>query len=110
MKPKPGSAAIAITSKSDPSRSSSSTTTFGPCCSICRWSVSRNAASGPAAPGIQSSGTLEQLLLHGCEGAHVLTAELGDDPPARRPLDETELEQVGLVDVLDRVGLLAERD
>ena len=32
------------------------------------------------------------------------------DPSARRPLDEAELEQVRLVDVLDRVRLLAERD
>ena len=40
----------------------------------------------------------------------MLAAELGDDPPARRALEEAELEQVRLVDVLDRVGLLAERD
>src|SRR5262249_1377842 len=42
--------------------------------------------------------------------ADVLAAELGDDPPARRALEEAELEQVRLVDILDRLGLLAERD
>ena len=40
----------------------------------------------------------------------VLAPELRDRAPARRPLDEPELEQIRLVDVLDRVGLLAERD
>ena len=35
---------------------------------------------------------------------------LGDDTAAIRALDEAELQQVGLVDVLDRVGLFAERD
>ena len=39
-----------------------------------------------------------------------LSAQFRDDSPPRRPLDEPELEQVRLVDVLDRVGLLAERD
>ena len=37
-------------------------------------------------------------------------AELGDDASARRALQESELEQVRLVDVLDRLRLLAERD
>src|ERR687896_1357946 len=37
-------------------------------------------------------------------------SELRHNPPPRRPLDEAELEEVGLVDVLDRVGLLAEGD
>ena len=36
--------------------------------------------------------------------------EVGDHAAARRPLEEAELQQVRLVDVLDRVGLLAERD
>src|SRR5437588_9219688 len=36
-------------------------------------------------------------------------AELRDRAAARRPLDEAELEQVRLVDVLDRLLLLAER-
>ena len=40
----------------------------------------------------------------------MLSAELGDDAAARRALQEPELEEVRLVDVLDRVGLLAERD
>src|SRR5438046_2116826 len=43
-------------------------------------------------------------------GPDVLAAELRHDPAARRPLQEAELEQIRLVDVLDRVGLLAERD
>ena len=33
-----------------------------------------------------------------------------DDPAARRPLEQAQLEQVRLVDVLERVGLLADRD
>jgi hypothetical protein len=36
--------------------------------------------------------------------------ELRHDPASRRSLQEAELEQIRLVDVLDRVGLLAERD
>ena len=36
--------------------------------------------------------------------------EVGDHPAPRRPLQEPELKEVRLVDVLDRVGLLAERD
>ncbi len=34
----------------------------------------------------------------------------GRHPPARRALDQAQLEQIGLVDVLDRVLLLADRD
>src|SRR5918912_3068268 len=37
-------------------------------------------------------------------------AEVGDDAAARRALDEPELEEVRLVDVLDRLLLLAEGD
>ena len=37
------------------------------------------------------------------------TAKIGDRPAARCPLDEAELEQIRLVDVLDRLLLLAER-
>jgi len=40
----------------------------------------------------------------------VLPPKVGDDPSSRRALQEAELEQVRLVDVLDRLGLLAERD
>ena len=40
----------------------------------------------------------------------MLAPELRHDPPTRRALDEPELEQVRLVDVLDRLGLLAQRD
>src|SRR5581483_6988265 len=37
-------------------------------------------------------------------------AEIGDDPPTRRPLQEAELEQIRLVDIFDRLCLLAEGD
>ena len=40
----------------------------------------------------------------------MLPPEVGDHAAARRALEEAELEQVRLVDVLDRVRLLAERD
>src|SRR5262245_9009523 len=39
----------------------------------------------------------------------VLEAAVGQDPAAWRPLDEALLQQVGLVDVLDRVRLLVDR-
>src|SRR5436305_1070658 len=42
--------------------------------------------------------------------ADVRATELGDDASARCPLQEPQLEQVRLVDVLDRLRLLAERD
>ena len=42
--------------------------------------------------------------------ADVRAPELGDHAAARRALEEAELEEVRLVDVLDRVRLLAERD
>src|SRR4051794_40986287 len=42
--------------------------------------------------------------------AEVRAAVLRDDAAARRALDEAELEQVRLVDILDRVGLLTERN
>src|SRR6266508_3785206 len=50
----------------------------------------------------------ERLLLLG--GAHVRAAEPRDYAPPRRALEEPELEQVRLVDVRDRVRLLAEGD
>ncbi len=40
----------------------------------------------------------------------MLAAQRGNHPPARRALQEAELEQIRLVDVFDRVRLLAERD
>src|SRR5205814_128657 len=45
-----------------------------------------------------------------CRRADVLTAELRDDSAAGGSLQEAELEQVRLVDVLDRVRFLAEGD
>src|SRR3989441_2098810 len=52
---------------------------------------------------------LEERLLVG-RGADVRAAEPRHHAPPRGALDEPELEQVGLVDVLDRVRLLTERD
>src|SRR5438034_502645 len=43
-------------------------------------------------------------------GVDVGAAEIRNDPAARRALDEPELEEVRLVDVLDRLLLLAEGD
>ena len=40
----------------------------------------------------------------------VAEGALGGAAAARRPLEQAALEQVGLVDVLDRVRLLADRD
>src|SRR5438067_5467431 len=51
---------------------------------------------------------LEQLRVFGC--AEMRAAELRDRAAARRALDEAELQEIRLVHVLDRVGLLAERD
>src|SRR5207248_2225037 len=51
----------------------------------------------------------EELRLAGRRGADVRSAELRDRAAARRALDEAELQQVRLVDVLDRLLLLAER-
>ena len=51
----------------------------------------------------------QKRLVGAGAGPTCSTPELGDDAPARRPLQEAELEQVRLVDVLDRVRLLAER-
>jgi hypothetical protein len=39
----------------------------------------------------------------------VVAAECSDDAASRRPLEEAELEEIGLVDVPDRVRLLTER-
>src|SRR5437867_5128642 len=53
---------------------------------------------------------LKEARLGVGSGAHVRSAELRHHPAPRRALDEAELEKVGLVDVLDRVGLLSEAD
>src|SRR2546423_5997198 len=49
-------------------------------------------------------------LEKGRRDVDVSAAEVGDDTAAGRALDEPELEEVRLVDVLDRLLLLAERD
>ena len=69
-----------------------------------------NSSRGPAAPGVQICvDTLEEAV-GGLVDAQVLAPESGDHPAARRSLEEPELEEVRLVDVLDGVALLAERD
>src|SRR5688572_37109 len=60
-----------------------------------------------ARPGARARTSEQHFVALG--GADMLAAELGDDASARRALEEAELEQVRLVDVLDRVRLLAER-
>src|SRR5437867_10558667 len=58
----------------------------------------------------------KQLLLAGARGgdvprsapAEVLVGAAGRDPAAGRAVDEADLQQVRLIDVLDRVGLLAD--
>ena len=52
----------------------------------------------------------EQRQRPGRLQAEVREGALRGRPPARRALDQAALEQVGLVDVLDRVLLLAHRD
>src|SRR5262249_11910594 len=66
----------------------------------------------PGEPGNPEVGhDLEQAIgARDLNRGDVREAEVGDDAATRRPLDEAELEQVRLVDVLDRVRLLAERD
>src|SRR6266511_817280 len=89
------------------------TTTCSPCAAIARRSLSTNSSCGPSTPGTQSSGTSAPLLEEGAvdgDGSDVLAAQVGQHPTPRRALDEAQLEQVGLVDVLDRVRLLAQRD
>src|SRR5688500_8312964 len=51
---------------------------------------------------------LEEALVHGRGRACVLAPELRHDAATRCPLDQAELEEVRLVDVLDRVLLLPE--
>ena len=45
-----------------------------------------------------------------CRRTQVLAAESSDRPAPRRPLEEAELEEIRLVDVLDRVRLLSKRN
>src|SRR3712207_2423305 len=55
----------------------------------------------PMPPRLEERGRREPEVGEGRGGGHA---------PARRALEEAALEQVGLVDVLDRVRLLAHRD
>src|SRR6266540_6207691 len=60
-------------------------------------------------PALFSLGGLEELRVP-CRGAQLLPAKLGHHAAARRALEEAQLQEVRLVDVLDRVLLLAERN
>ena len=53
---------------------------------------------------------LEQRVVPRSDVTEMLPAQGRDDATSRRALDEPELQEVRLVDVLDRVRLLAERD
>ena len=68
----------------------------------------RHRASVAAA--VAAAYSFEQARLRRGRHTDVRASELRDHTPARGALEEAELEQVRLVDVLDRVGLLAERD
>ena len=72
-----------------------------------RWA---GFASRPAC-SLRLASVPAQKSFASCVGrrADVRAAELRDRAAARRALDEAELQQVRLVDVLDRVLLLAER-
>src|SRR6266545_4290625 len=85
----------------------------------CAWPCTARSGDGcarrsrratvPLPPGPRAPGSKE-LRVVGVRRADMLTAELRDDPAARCALQKSKLEQVRLVDVLDRVRLLAERD
>src|SRR6188508_27320 len=76
-----------------------------------RVSLPTNSSSGPAAPGVHTWADIELEQPVSCTlGADVGASELGDHTTSRRALQKTKLQQIGLVDVLDRVRLLAERD
>src|SRR5439155_23803530 len=68
----------------------------------------RRPRAGPPCRGSRSGPTSEEPAALG--RADVLAPESRDHAPARCALDEPELQKVGLVHVLDRVGLLAQRD
>ena len=96
-------------SKSSTSTTGVSTPAVSAKLAIVRCSRSTNASCGPSGTGVQSSGTRRASAPRRRRRADVGAAELRDRAAARRALDEAELEQVRLVDVLDRVRLLAER-
>src|SRR5439155_19929723 len=70
-----------------------------------------DARRGPRAALRRPASRSRSEELHLCRrrGSDVRASELRDRAAARRALDEAELEQIRLVDVLDRLLLLAER-
>src|SRR4029079_5983752 len=76
-----------------------------------RVSLPTNSSSGPAAPGVHTWADMELEKPVSCTlRADMGASELGDHTTSRRALQKTKLQQIGLVDVLDRVRLLTERD
>src|SRR5688572_15562124 len=71
-----------------------------------RRKLSRGWSGGkvPQSASLRSYELEKRGIRRSGRGAHMSAAELRHDPPPRRPLNEAELEEVGLVDVLDRVG------
>src|SRR5205085_7204544 len=67
----------------------------------------RRPRAGPRRPASRSRS--KELLLSRRRGPDVRAPEFRDRAAPRRALDEPELEQIGLVDVLDRLLFLAER-
>ena len=74
----------------------------------CSCSTTPGRSSWRLVRAAPNHGSLEQAAkgVRSGRSAHVRAAELRQHPAARRALKEAELEQVRLVDILDRVGLL----
>ena len=74
-----------------------------------RATAKAGSPSSPASPTARTASSRSEERVGVGSGADVLAPELRHDAAARRALQEAELEQVRLVDVLDRVRLLADR-
>src|SRR5271168_5191948 len=55
----------------------------------------------------------KQIALHPAHGPtgdlEILERAIGADPPARRPVDETKLHEIGLIDLFDGIRLFVDR-
>src|SRR4051794_34909025 len=69
----------------------------------------RQESTGPAAQRRRAAAPASQRQGARSRDAEMTDRVLGGGAPAGRPLQESKLEQVRLDDVLDRVGLLADR-